>query len=386
MSPDGARATDGTARVAVGLGDRSYEVVVGPGLLARAATLAMPLLRQRRVFIVTDETVARLHLGAVERSFRAADIRVDRVVIPPGEQTKSFAGLEAVVEAMLAARCERQTMIVALGGGVVGDLAGFASAIALRGLEFIQIPTTLLAQVDSSVGGKTGIDTPHGKNLVGAFHQPRLVLADTSTLATLPRRELLAGYAEVLKYGLLGDAAFFAWLQTNASAALGGGARADGPLTEAIVTSCKAKAAIVAADERETSGLRALLNLGHTFAHAFETELGYGDALRHGEAVAIGLVLAFELSARLGLCPNADVAAVKGHLDAVGLSWRPPRLGPNGAITADRLIAHMGSDKKAKDGLPTFVLARGIGRAFLSCDVPRPALTGVLSDALEGAA
>jgi 3-dehydroquinate synthase len=384
MSPDSARQADGASEIAVGLGERSYRIVVGRGLLARAGELSAPLLTQRRVFIVTDANVASHHLPAVVQSFERSGTRVEHIVLPAGESTKSFSQLESLIDTMLAAKVERGTMVVALGGGVIGDLAGFAAAITLRGLDFIQMPTTLLAQVDSSVGGKTAVDTARGKNLIGAFHQPRLVLADTDALATLPRREIMAGYAEVVKYGLLGDADFFRWLEINAVAALSGADGGHARLAEAVVRSCKAKAAIVAEDERETTGRRALLNLGHTFAHAFETELGYGDTLLHGEAVAIGLVLAFQLSARLGHCSAADVAVIKAHFEKVGLTWRAPRLGPRGAISADALIAHMSGDKKVKDGTPTFVLARGIGRAFLCREVPRPALESVLGEALNG--
>jgi 3-dehydroquinate synthase len=264
---------------------------------------------------------------------------------------------------------------------VVGDLTGFAASVLLRGVDFIQIPTTLLSQVDSSVGGKTGINTKAGKNLVGAFHQPRLVLADTDVLGTLPRRELLAGYAEVAKYGLLGDADFWTWLEANGAAALSGGENAHAFLRHCIVASCEAKARIVAADEKE-SGERALLNLGHTFGHAFEAEMGYGGELLHGEAVAMGMVIAFDLSARLGLSPAGDVARIRAHYAAVGLPADPPRKGPRGTITPAMLIAHMGQDKKMKDGALTFVLARGIGQAFLSTDVPPAQLEAVLANAL----
>ena len=380
MNSDTQRRADGIQEIAVGLSNRSYRIVVGRGLLQHADQWLGLILKQRRIFLVTDATVAALHLPAVTQSMARAGISVEQAILPPGEQTKSFLHLEQLIDRMLAARIERGTTVVALGGGVIGDLAGFAAAITLRGLDVVQVPTTLLAQVDSSVGGKTAIDTPHGKNLVGAFHQPRLVLADTDTLTTLPRREVMAGYAEVVKYGLLGDAPFFNWLEEHGQRALGGD---HALMARAIIKSCEAKAAIVADDERETSGRRALLNLGHTFAHAFETEFGYGDTLLHGEAVAIGLVLAFELSARLGHCPARDVATLKAHFDRVGLSWRAPTRGPKGSLTPDRLIAHMAGDKKVKDGLPTFVLTRGIGQAFLSRDVPRPILEGVLVQALS---
>ena len=372
-----------TARVTVALGTRAYDIHVGRGLLARAGELCAPVLKQRRVFIVTDSTVAPLYLGPFTTSLAAAGIRADHATVPAGEASKNFAHLEQVLDAMLEAKCERGTTIVALGGGVVGDLAGFAAAILLRGVDFIQVPTTLLSQVDSSVGGKTGINTKAGKNLVGAFHQPRLVLADTDVLASLPRRELLAGYAEVAKYGLLGDAPFWKWLEANGSAALAGGDKAHTLLRQCIVTSCEAKARIVAADEKE-SGERALLNLGHTFGHALEAEMGYAGVLLHGEAVAIGMVLAFEISQRLGLCAAADVARIHHHFTAVGLPVSPPKQGPRGAITPAMLMAHMTQDKKMKDGTLTFVLARGIGKAFLTTDVPAAALEATLQAALNG--
>ncbi|MBL8629200.1 MAG: 3-dehydroquinate synthase, partial [Rhodospirillaceae bacterium] len=310
-------------------------------------------------------------------------IKSDHIIVPAGETTKSFEHLSRVLDAMLAAKCERKTMIVALGGGVIGDLAGFAASILLRGVDFVQIPTTLLSQVDSSVGGKTGINTTAGKNLVGSFHQPRLVLADTDVLTTLPRRELLAGYAEVAKYGLLGDAGFFDWLEENAANALTLSDDAQAALTYCIATSCKAKAKIVGEDEKE-AGVRALLNLGHTFGHALEAEMGYGDALLHGEAVSIGMVLAFDLSARMGLCPADDAVRAKFHLANAGLPVSPPKTGPRGKITSDALIAHMAQDKKVADGAVTFILARGIGQAFTTADVPMFKLQETLEAALRG--
>jgi 3-dehydroquinate synthase len=377
MSPDGQVAPGPTA-VRVELGERGYDILIGSGLIARAGELIAPVLKQKRVFIVTDSNVAPRHLKPLSENLNQHGIKTDHVVVPAGEATKNFDHLSRVLDAMLAAKCERKTMIIALGGGVVGDLAGFAASILLRGVDFVQIPTTLLSQVDSSVGGKTGINTAAGKNLVGSFHQPRLVLADTDTLATLPRRELLAGYAEVAKYGLIDDAAFFAWLEQNAQAAL---TLDKAALSYAVSTSCRAKARIVGADEKE-SGVRALLNLGHTFGHALEAEMGYGDSLLHGEAVAIGMVLAFELSARLGLCPAADAARARAHLAEAGLPVSPPKRGPKGAITPEKLIAHMAVDKKVQDGAITFILARGLGRAFITSDVPRDALTAALAAAL----
>ena len=367
-----------SSSVDVGLGPRSYRIEAGRGLLARAPELFAPVLHQKRVFIVTDSNVAKLYLVPLAERLKAAGVHSDHAILPAGEASKDFAHLAQLLDAMLAARCERTTMVVALGGGVIGDLAGFAASVLLRGIDFIQVPTTLLAQVDSAVGGKTGINTKAGKNLVGAFHQPKLVLADTDTLSTLPRRELLAGYAEVAKYGLLGDAAFWAWLEANGPRALGGGADSHDALGHCIVTACRAKARIVAADERE-QGERMLLNLGHTFGHALEAEFGYSDALLHGEAVAIGMVQAFDLSVRLGLAPAADLARVRAHFAAVGLPIAPPR---TRALTPAALIAHMGQDKKVKDGAIAFILARGIGKTFVSRDVPLAPLEDTLRASL----
>ena len=375
------RLPDQTATVSVPLGERSYRIEVGRGLLARAAELFAPVLHQKRVFIVTDSNVAPLYLAALEGRLKDAGIRADHVILPAGEASKDFAHLVQVLDAMLGARCERSTTIVALGGGVVGDLAGFASAVLLRGVDFIQVPTTLLAQVDSAVGGKTGINTAAGKNLVGAFHQPRLVLSDTDSLSTLPRRELLAGYAEIAKYGLLGDAAFWGWLEANGAEALSGSAASHALLRHCIVTACETKARIVGTDEHE-QGERILLNLGHTFGHALEAEFGYAGALLHGEAVAIGMVQAFDLSVRLGLCPRGDLERVRKHFTDVGLKIAPLRTGPRGPITPAALIGHMTQDKKVKDGAMTFVLARGIGRAFISRDVPLASLEATLTASL----
>ncbi len=361
------------ARLGVELGERRYDILVGPGLLDRAGAFMKPHLRAGRIAVLTDRKVAGLWLQRFGRSLDQAGIAWSAIEIDPGEQSKDFRHLEQVLDALLAGGLERGGALVALGGGVVGDLGGFAASIALRGIDFIQAPTTLLAQVDSSVGGKTGINVGAGKNLVGSFHQPRLVLADLDTLATLPRRELLAGYAEVVKYGLIGDAAFFAWLEANGAKLLAG----DGASRQhAVVTSCAAKAAIVAADERET-GSRALLNLGHTFAHALEAETGYSQGLIHGEAVSIGLAMAFELSARLGLCPPEDAARVRRHLAGIGLPTSPRGLGP-GAADPERLIARMRRDKKTTGGSLVFILARGIGRAFVARDVEESAVRDLL--------
>jgi len=364
-------------RLRVALAERSYDIVVGEEILAQAGRHMAPVLRQPRAFVVTDQRVADLHLAGLERALEEAGIAYEALVLPPGEQTKDFAHLEDLVGRLLDHRIERRCALVALGGGVIGDLTGFAAAILLRGIDFIQVPTTLLAQVDSSVGGKTGINMPQGKNLVGSFHQPRLVLADTEVLSTLPRRELLAGYAEVVKYGLIGDPEFFAWLEGHGVGVIDGDPAAR---RHAVVTSCAAKAAIVAADERE-QGARALLNLGHTFAHALEAETGYTDELLHGEAVAIGLVMAFDLSVRLGLCPAEDAARVRRHLAALGLPTGLESIA--GRIwAAASLLDHMRSDKKVRDGKVAFVLARGIGRAVLSEDVNLSDVEALLTSAI----
>ena len=354
----------GVDRLEVALGDRSYDVLVGSGLLGSAGERLRPLVKTSRVVVITDETVAALHLDELLRGLEAADIEAKTFVVPAGEATKSFTQLSQLVEDILASGIERGTPLVALGGGVVGDLAGFAAAVTLRGLDFIQVPTTLLSQVDSSVGGKTAINVPQGKNLVGAFHQPRMVLADSGVLLTLPRRQLLAGYAETVKIGLIEDPSFFAWLEGHGTSVCDGDPAA---LRHAVLTACAAKAQVVAADERE-SGVRALLNLGHTFGHALEAEVGYGDELLHGEAVAIGMVMAFELSAHLGLCPAAEAARVRRHLASVGLPTGLESL-PGRTWNADVLIEHMTRDKKVRNGRIAFVLARGIGQAFLTDEV-----------------
>ena len=367
----------GRTRLSVALEDRAYDIHIGGGLLAEAGRLIAATLPRRRVVLVTDANVAPLHLGTVARSLSEAGLHaLEPVILPPGEQTKSFPQLASLLEALLESGIDRKSVLVALGGGVIGDLVGFAAAIALRGIDFVQIPTTLLAQVDSSVGGKTGINLPQGKNLVGAFHQPRLVLADTSVLDTLLRRELLAGYAEIVKYGLIDQPEFFAWLEANGAALLAGDAAAR---RHAVEVSCRAKAAVVAADEKE-AGARALLNLGHTFGHALEAELGYDGRLLHGEAVAIGMKLAFDLSAELGLCAPADVTRVERHLQATGLPHRIPALSASDA--AERLLAHMHLDKKASDGRLTFILARGIGKSFIAKDVEEGPVLAVLRRAL----
>jgi 3-dehydroquinate synthase len=367
----------GHSSLRVALADRSYDILVGEGLLAAAGQQIAPLLERKRVVIVTDENVARLHLAAVERSLDSSGIAYEAFVLPPGEKTKDFTHLENLVDRLLEAKVDRGTQLVALGGGVIGDLTGFAASIVLRGLDFIQIPTTLLAQVDSSVGGKTGINTARGKNLVGSFHQPRLVLADTEALSTLPPRELLAGYAEVVKYGLINDPEFFGWLESHGPAVIDGNPAAR---RRAVLASCANKAAVVADDERE-SGHRALLNLGHTFGHALEAEFGYGDHLLHGEAVAIGMALAFDLSTRLGLCPPDETARVRRHLAAIGLPTGLEALGGQ-ILSARALLDHMSRDKKVRDGKITFVLARGIGQAFLSQEVNLADVEALLNSTL----
>ncbi len=364
--------------VRVELGDRSYEIVIGPELLDHAGATISQVLATPSVVIVTDATVGLLHGDRLAASLEASSIASRQLTVAAGEASKSFEGYEALLDALLATQPDRQLTVVALGGGVVGDLAGFAAATLLRGVDLVQVPTTLLAQVDSAVGGKTGINTRQGKNLVGAFHQPRCVLADTAVLDNLPDRELRAGYAEVVKYGLIDDAAFFTWLETNGSAVLTGDAAAR---QYAITTSCRSKARIVAADERE-AGPRALLNLGHTFGHAFERAAGYGPDPRHGEAVAVGLVLAFQLSARLKLCAPDDAVRIANHLHAVGLAADPTEL-PGYDWTTEALLSHMGFDKKARSGKLRFVLARGIGESFVADDVLLDDVRAVLDAALS---
>jgi 3-dehydroquinate synthase len=363
------------ARVRVDLAERSYEIVVGRDLLARAGQ-ELAALGAKDLVVVTDENLAATeHLDRFEASLDAAGLGHRRIVLPAGEASKSMAELERLLDRLLEAGVERSTTIVAFGGGVIGDLAGFSAAILLRGVPYVQVPTTLLAQVDSAVGGKTAVNARHGKNLIGAFHQPRLVLADTDVLATLPPRELRAGYAEVVKYGLIDRPEFFAWLERHGAALLAGDAAAQ---QHAIVTSCAAKAAIVAADERETDH-RALLNLGHTFAHAYEAVAGYGERLLHGEAVALGMVQAFALSTRLGLCPAADLTRMRAHLAAAGLPTDPLAIRPDGFDTA-AMLAAMGRDKKVAAGRLRFVLVRGIGAAFISDQVPAEVLRDLLDN------
>jgi 3-dehydroquinate synthase len=359
--------------VNVPLGDRAYDVLIGPGLIARAAGLIRERLGTARCVIVTDANVARYHLEALEAAL--ADGLVASIVLPPGEKTKSFRQLEPLCEGLLESGLERGDLVVALGGGVIGDLAGFSAAILRRGVRFVQIPTSLLAQVDSSVGGKTGIDTVQGKNLIGAFHQPGLVLADTDALRTLPERELRAGYAEVAKYGLLGDEPFFAWLEQNHAKVF---ALEPQALTHAVETSVRAKAGIVGRDETE-QGERALLNLGHTFGHAFEAWCGYSDRLLHGEAISIGMSIAFRFSARLGHCDEAAADRAAAHFAAVGLPTRIADI-PGAKPDIDTLMKLMAQDKKVRQGKLTFILVRGIGEAFIARDVPADAVRSFLAD------
>jgi 3-dehydroquinate synthase len=362
-----------TETVTVGLGGRAYDILIGRGLDAgREIAGRFP---GARASVVTDETVAARHLAVFSAGLAAAGLEPHAIVVPPGEGSKSFRGLETVVDGLLEARRERGDLVVALGGGVIGDLAGFAAGIVRRGMRMVQVPTTVLAQVDSSVGGKTGINARQGKNLVGVFHQPSLVLADLDLLSTLPERHRRAGYAEIAKYGLIDDPGFFTWLETHGAdvVALGDG------LAHAVATSCRAKARTVAADEHETTGVRALLNLGHTFGHALEAGTGYGERLVHGEAVALGMAQAFRFSAARGLCPAEDAERVERHLRSVGL---PTRLAdvPGELPDDEALLALMAQDKKVVRGRLVFVLVRGIGEAFVARDVPVEAVRAFLSE------
>ena len=365
--------------LSVNLPDRTYDIVIGPGLLSEAGARIQPFLKRPKVAIITDETVAGLHVATLQGGLSAAGIESDYLALPAGEKTKSWKGLEIAVEWLIEQRVERDDLVVAFGGGVIGDLAGFAAAILRRGVEFVQVPTSLLAQVDSSVGGKTGINSPLGKNLIGAFHQPKLVLADTDVLNTLSQREFTSGYGEVVKYGLLGDAKFFEWLENNGPSMVAGD---EANRIAAVRRSCEMKAEIVARDEKER-GDRALLNLGHTFGHALESATGYSDRLLHGEGVAIGCALAFELSQRLGLCSQEAPSRVRAHLAAMGMKKDLSDIAGE-LPDADGLIALMGQDKKVVGGKIAFILARGIGEAFVERDVDMNVVRGVLEDALQG--
>ncbi len=363
--------------VRVELGDRSYDILIGPGLIAATAGEITKRLKGRRMAVITDEHVAPLYLGTVMEGLAAAGIEAVSAVLPAGEKTKSFDHLIPVCETILGARIERNDAVIALGGGVIGDLTGFAAGIVRRGSRFIQIPTSLLAQVDSSVGGKTGINSPHGKNLIGVFHQPDLVLADTDVLDTLSPREFRAGYAEVAKYGLIDKPDFFEWLEKNWQAVFAGGEAR----IEAVAISCQAKADVVAADERE-NGQRALLNLGHTFGHALEAATAYdGSRLVHGEGVSIGMVLAHQFSARMNLASPDVAKRVEGHLKDVGLPTRMDEI-PGALPPAEVLMDAIAQDKKVKGGKLTFILTRGLGQSFVADDVPASEVLSFLKEKL----
>jgi len=368
--------------VDVALGDRAYDIVIGRNVLQSMGSRIAALRPGVRAAIVTDRTVAKSWLAPTEAALAQAGIPTSSVVVEEGEGSKTYAGLEKVSEALIAAKIERNDLVIALGGGVVGDLAGFAASILRRGVDFVQVPTSLLAQVDSSVGGKTGINSPQGKNLIGSFHQPILVIADTAVLDTLSPRQFRAGYAEVAKYGLLGDEAFFTWLEQNHAEIFSGGAARE----HAIATSCRAKAAIVARDERET-GERALLNLGHTFGHALEAATGFSDRLFHGEGVAVGMVLAAEFSVALGKLSESDAARIRHHLASVGLPIRLQDIAgfaQEGLADADTLMALMAQDKKVKRGKLTFILMEAIGRAVIALDVAPAPVRDFLQQKLAG--
>ncbi|MEM7471056.1 MAG: 3-dehydroquinate synthase [Pseudomonadota bacterium] len=357
----------------VELGARAYDILIGPGLLSQTGALVHELEPSSRVAVVTDENVAALHLETLREGLSAAGIGMESLILPAGEATKSWPHFSRTVDWLLAQKVERGDLVIALGGGVIGDLVGFAAAVLRRGVRYVQIPTSLLAQVDSSVGGKTAINSEHGKNLIGAFHQPALVLADVDVLGTLSERDFLAGYGEVMKYGLLGDTAFFSWLEDNAPALAAGD---QSKRIYAVKRSCEMKAQIVARDETE-QGERALLNLGHTFCHALEAATGYSDRLLHGEGVAIGCALAFEVSARMGLCSQEDPSRVRAHLEQMGLK-RDLRDISGDLPDAEKLIELMGQDKKVVRGKLNFIMARGIGDAFVTSEVDLEVVKSVL--------
>ena len=366
------------ARVEVALGDRSYGIDIADGLIAQAGARIAPLLRRKRVAVISDATVAELHLERLRSGLAADGVEMEALVLEPGEGTKNWENLSKCVEWLLAQKVERNDVVIAFGGGVIGDLVGFAAAILRRGVRFVQIPTSLLAQVDSSVGGKTAINSSYGKNLIGAFHQPSYVMADIGVLGTLTSRDFLAGYGEVVKYGLLGDAKFFDWLETNGKDLAAGDVAKR---IEAVRWSCQMKADIVARDETE-QGERALLNLGHTFCHALEAATGYSNRLLHGEGVAIGCALAFEVSARSSLCSQEDPSRVRAHLSEMGLKKDLSDI-EGDLPDADALIALMGQDKKVLDGQLRFIMARGIGEAFVSDEVDLNIVKTVLEEALS---
>ena len=373
-----------SVKVDVALGDRAYDIVIGRGVLSSLGERVARLRPGVRTAIVTDRTVAKYWLEPTEASLAAAGIPTSRIVVEEGEISKTYAGLEKVSEALIAAKIERNDLVIALGGGVVGDLAGFAAAILRRGVDFVQVPTSLLAQVDSSVGGKTGINSPQGKNLLGAFHQPVLVIADTAVLDTLSPRQFRAGYAEVAKYGVLGDEAFFSWLEKNHADIFRGGSARE----HAIATSCRAKAGVVSRDERE-NGERALLHLCHTFGHALEAATGFSDRLFHGEGVAIGMTLAAQFSANLGMIGEAEAARVERHLVEAGLPTRLQDIAgfaQEGLADADALMALMAQDKKVKRGKLTFILLEAVGRAVIAKDVEPAPVRDFLKDKLVGKA
>ena len=375
-----ALVRDDAVVVPVSLGSRSYDIVIGRGTIAMLGTRIAELRPGAKVFIVSDENVAAHAMAAAQAALKRADVANSHLIVAAGEASKSYRGFEQVCEAVIDGQIERGDLIVALGGGVIVDLAGFASAVVRRGLDYVQVPTTLLAQVDSSVGGKTAIDSGHGKNLIGAFHQPILVVADTALLDTLPQREFRAGYAELVKYGLIGDAAFFSWLEGHWRDIFGANSSRNSAREHAVAVACRAKAAIVGRDERET-GERALLNLGHTFGHALEAACGFSDRLLHGEAIAIGIVLAFEFSARRGLAPAGDAERVKRHFVEVGLPTGLSAIpGPRPGL--DRIMELIGQDKKVKRGMLTFILVRAIGSAVIEAGVEERDVRAFLNEQL----
>lgn len=365
-------------KMQVRLQNQEYEICIGPQLLQRTGELVAPYASSKRVIVVTDAHLAPLYLKTLLQSLESAKLQADSIILNPGESIKSYTGLQELLDRLLDLNPDRRTLLIALGGGVVGDLVGFAASILLRGLNFVQIPTTLLAQVDSSVGGKTGINTRHGKNLVGSFHQPRLVLTDINTLSSLPPRELRAGYAEIVKYGLLGNAEFFAWLEQEGKSVL---TLETSALIHAVKTSCRMKADIVSRDEKEKQDARALLNLGHTLGHALEAEAGFGDALLHGEAVAIGIVLAYALAVKLGYAGSSDYERVKHHLASAELPTSPAHIPHPWNVEA--LLARCYQDKKVQDGKLTFILPRGIGQALVARDVDPVAARSVLAESIQ---
>ena len=369
-----SKAPEIQASVRVELGERAYDIKIAGGLLQQAGEMIVERLGKRRCAIITDENVAALHLGKLQKSLENAGLSHGTIVLTPGEATKNFTSLAKACEELLQMEIERGDLIIAFGGGVIGDFAGFAASLLRRGMSFVQIPTTLLSQVDSSVGGKTGINTAQGKNLIGSFHQPSLVLIDSDVLETLPLRELRAGYAEVVKYGLIDDPVFFSWLEEFGARILEGDVQAR---THAIATSCRSKARIVAQDEQE-HGVRALLNLGHTFGHALEAWAAYDGTLLHGEGISIGMVMAYELSEQLGYCEAGAAAIVEKHFKAVGLPTRIADINTDKGPDADMLLKSMAQDKKVKNGKLVFIMAHNIGESFIDNDVPMEALATYL--------